>query len=68
MNRREQHVYVLTPNDVVRIRELLSMFLGAIDRIFDRTETTLHQDADEIMGDLDFYLTCNKPMEVDLDP
>ena len=68
MTLRDQHVYILTPTDAVRIRELLSLYSAAIDRIFDRSETVIAQNTDEIMEDIDFYIKCAKPMEVDLDP
>jgi hypothetical protein len=67
MKRNEGLAYLLTPTDVARIRELLTMFSGAVDRIFDRTETDLHPDFDEIMEDIDFQIKCSRLPEVDLD-
>lgn len=55
MNNQKQSVYVLTSTDVDRIRTLLTMFYSTLDRIFDRSETTLYTGDSEVMEDLDFY-------------
>ena len=55
MSNQNQHVYVLTSTDVDRIRTLLAMFYSTLDRIFDRSETTLYTTDDEVMEDLEFY-------------
>ena len=55
MTTKKQHVYVLMPTDVTRIRELLVMYLEAIDRIFDRSEAALGDEPDELMADLEFH-------------
>lgn len=67
MKRNEGLVYLLTPIDVARVRELLSLFTEAVNRIFDRTETDFQLDADEIMEDIDFQMKCLSPAEVDLE-
>lgn len=61
MKCREVHAYVLTSTDVVRIRELLSAFSTALDRVFDRTEVMMEPGADEIMEDVAFFEKCGHP-------
>ena len=61
MKCREVHAYVLTPSDVVRLRELLAAFSTALDGIFDRSEVMMGPGAEEIMGDLAFFEKCGHP-------
>ena len=63
MNSQKQSVYVLTSTDVDRIRTLLTMFFSALDRIFDRSETTLYTADDEVMEDLEFYTKAAARLE-----
>ncbi len=65
MRSHDDHVYVLSPTDVARIRQYLSLLHDALDRLFDRCETSLPSpaSAEELMGDIDFFQRCGDPSE-----
>ncbi len=64
MNHPKNTVYVLSPSDIVRIRELLSMFQSTMERVFERSEITLNADSDELMNDMEFYANSTLGLEV----